>query len=183
VTQDPRVGALTDWSRDSRYLIGQVRDPKTGTDIWVLPTLGGKPYPYLNAEFNETMGALSPNGQFLAYRSDESKRPEIYAQTFPEHGGKWQISTGGTQGYPTWSRDGRELYYISADDQMMAVEVKGEGMKFAAGVPKALFPVPNSKPEFNVSKDGRFLIHVLQNQAAASVPLTVVVNWQSALKK
>jgi len=64
----------------------------------------------------------------------------------------------------------------------MAIEVKGDGKNFVAGVPKPLFEVRQSA-QFDVSKDGRFLIHVPQDQAAANVPLTVVVNWQAALKK
>jgi serine/threonine-protein kinase len=124
---------------------------------------------------------LSPNGQFLAYDSDESKRREVYVQTFPEHSGKWQVSTsGGT--YPVWSRDGRELYFIGADRKMMAVAVGGSGKKFEASVPKPLFEVPVAG-QFDVSKDGHFLIHVPQDAAASNVPITVIVNWQSALKK
>jgi len=159
-----------------------VNDPKTRADIWVFPTFGDrKPFPYVNTEFQEGRAKLSPNGQFLAYVSDESKRDEVYVQTFPEHGGKWQISTGGGD-VPVWSRDGRELYFISTDLKMMAVEVKGDGKKFEAGVPKPLFDVRQSA-QFDVSKDGRFLIHVPQDQAGTNVPLTVVVNWQAALKK
>ena len=173
---------VEDWSRDGRYLIEDVVDPKTSNDIWVIPTFGDrKPFPYINTEFHEDNAKLSPNGQFLAYRSDESKRNEVYVQTFPEHGGKWQISTGGGD-FPVWSRDGRELYFISADNKLMAVEVKGDGKKFDAGVPKPLFSVP-AQAQFDVSKDGRFLIHVPVAQTATNVPITVVVNWQSALKK
>jgi hypothetical protein len=65
---------------------------------------------------------------------------------------------------------------------MMSVEVKAEGKKFDAGVPKVLFNVPG-QAQFDVSKDGRFLIHVPQPQAATNVSLTVLVNWRSALKK
>jgi len=179
---DLRIHVVTDWSRDGRYLIERVNDPKTGRDIWVIPTFGDrKPFPYINTEFQEINAKLSSNDQFLAYVSDESNRNEVYVQTFPEHGGKWQVSTGGGN-YPVWSWDGRELYFISADLKMMAVEVKGDGAKFEAGVPKALFDVRQSA-QFDVSKDGRFLIHVPVDQAATNVPLTVVVNWQAALKK
>jgi len=174
---------VDDWSRDGRYLIEQVNDPKTrSSDIWVIPTFGDrKPFPYINTEFQEGNAKLSPNGQFLAYDSDESKRVEVYVQTFPEHRGKWQISTGGGR-FPVWSRDGRELYFISADNKMMAVEVKASGTKFDAGVPKPLFDVRQSA-QFDVSKDGRFLIHVSLDTAGTNVPLTVVVNWQAGLKK
>ena len=181
LVKDPRSHRVEDWSRDGRYIVEKVFDPKTSYDIWVLPTFGDrKPFPYINTEFREENAKLSPNGQFLAYRSDESKRNEVYVQTFPEHGGKWQVSTGGGD-LPVWSRDGRELYFISGDNKMMAVELKGDGKKFDAGVPKPLFEV-RTQAQFDVSKDGRFLIHVPQDQAATNVPLTVVFSWQSGLK-
>jgi len=149
----------------------------------VLPTLGDrKPFPYLQTEFNEHYARLSPNGQWLAYSSDESKRYEIYVQTFPTPGGKWQVSTnGGDQ--PVWSRDGKELYFIAADGKMTAVEVKA-GAKFGAGSLKPLFDArfPGGTAWFDVSKDGRFLIPV-QLEQAASAPMTVVVNWTASLKK
>jgi hypothetical protein len=86
------------------------------------------------------------------------------------------------RGYPVWSRDGRELYFIGADRKLMAAEVKGEGRTFQASVPKPLFEVA-APSYFDVSKDRRFLIKVPVEQAATNVPLTVVVNWQAGLKK
>lgn len=148
----------------------------------MIPQFGDrKPFPYVNSEYNDGDAHLSPNGQWLAYRSNESKRFEIYVQTFPEHGGKWQISTGGGS-FPVWSRDGRELYFIGADRKMMAVEITGPGAGFKAGVPKPLFEVAVAE-QFDVAKDGRFLIHVPVDQAASSVPISVITNWQSTLKK
>ena len=120
--------------------------------------------------------------------SDETKRDEVYVQTFPKPGGKWQVSTnGGTR--PVWSRDGKELFFTSADQKMMAAEVKNGGDKFEAGVPKPLFDVRISRivgggtnPWFDVTKDGRFLIPTVLEQAGAT-PITVVVNWTAGLKK
>jgi Tol biopolymer transport system component len=180
--RDLRAGPIDDWSRDGRYIIEELQDPKTRSDIWVIPQFGDKkPYPYLNSEYAEANARLSPNVQWLAYGSDESNRPEVYVQTFPEHGGRWQISTSGGS-FPVWSRDGRELYFIGADLKLMAVEVKGEGKSFQAGVPKPLFGVA-AVARFDVSKDGHFLIQVPVEQGTTNVPLTVVVNWQAGLKK
>jgi hypothetical protein len=171
----------TDWSRDGRYLIEAGEDPKTGRDIWVLPLFGDrKPFPYLHSPFNETDGKLSPNMKWLAYVSDETKRNEVYVGTFPKATRKWQISTNGG-GPPTWSRDGKELFFISADRKMMAVEVKG-GANFDWGVPRVLFDAhitPDSL--FDVSKDGRFLIAVPEQ--AGVIPINVVLNWPVALKR
>jgi hypothetical protein len=149
-----------------------------------LPLFGDrKPFPYLQSAFQEGYGKLSPNGQWLAYQSNETKRFEVYVQTFPTPGGKWQVSTNGG-GSPEWSRDGKELYFIGADQKMMVVQVK-DGVKFEASVPKALFDVHTVNGlnfVFDVSKDGRFLIPTPVEQSA-SVPMTVVVNWTAGLKK
>jgi len=104
-----------DWSRDGRYVIEIIADPKTNLDLWVLPLFGDhKPFPYLQTEFNEVDGRLSPNGRWLAYQSDETSRPEIYVQTFPTPGSKLQVSIDSGWS-PVWSRDGKELFFIGAD--------------------------------------------------------------------
>jgi len=151
-------------------------------DIWVHPQFGDKkPYPYLYSEFREQLGKLSPDGRWLAYMSDESRRYEIYVVSFPQPGGKWQISTAG--GFaPVWSRDGRELFFVSADLKMTAVEIRTTGGKFEPGVPKPLFDVRvTASNHYDVSKDGRFLIPSIVEQSA-NAPMTVVLNWPRMLK-
>jgi Tol biopolymer transport system component len=184
VGDPPGPTRVEDWSRDGRYIILGTLSPKTKGDVWVMPTFGDrKPFPYLRTEFAEMWAKLSPNGQWLAYTSDETQRNEIYVQTFPTPAGKWQVSTnGGTR--PVWSREGKELYFIGADGKMMAVEV-ASGAKFQAGLPKPLFDAHIGNVPYNwfdVSKDGRFLIPV-QLEQSANAPMTVVVNWQAGLKK
>jgi len=102
----------------------------------------------------------------------------------PGSSGKWQISnSGGSR--PIWSRDGKELYFISADSKLMAVEIKSSNATFDPGPPRPLFETRiggSIDSWFDVSKDGRFLIPIRLDQAA-SEPMTVVVNWQAGLKK
>jgi hypothetical protein len=174
---------MNNWSPDGRYLIFAAFDPSTGIGIEAVPTFGDrKPFPFLKSDANYGEHVkLSPSGDFLAYTSDESKRAEVYVQTFPEHNGKWQVSTGGGD-WPVWSRDGRKLYFLSSDNKMMEVDVKADGNSFEAGVPKALFAVP-AHEQFDVGKDGRFLIRVPRVPSTDSVTVNVVVGWQSALKK
>ena len=167
-------------SRDGRFLftaaVGNSR-------IWVVPLFGDrKPFPYPHTEFQESQPRLSPDSRWLAYTSDESKRKEIHVVSFPQPGGKWQISTEGGQS-PAWSRDGRELYYYSLDNKIMAVEIR-PGARFQFGAPKALFGVPVSVRRgtgFEVSGDGRFLLPALV-EPQATTPMTVVLNWYRMLK-
>jgi hypothetical protein len=185
---DQAIGAgAADWSHDGRHIIAHVLDPKTSFDIWVLPQFGDrKPFAYIHTPFSERYPRLSPNGRWLAYQSDETRRDEIYVQTFPNPGGKSQVSKNGGN-HPVWSRDGKELFFLDPQGRMMAVDI-GRGEGFQAGVPKALFPTRFAAINaftnwFDVSKDGRFLIPNQVEEAAASVPISVVINWMAGLKK
>jgi len=179
---------LTDWSLDGRFLVFHTPGPKTGWDVWVLPMTGDrKPMAFAQTEFSEVQGQLSPDGRWMAYASDESGRMEVYVQPFPASGGKWQISTGGGS-QPRWRRDGKELFYVSADKRLMAVEVKADAT-FEAGVPKGLFgtrflPAAASHLlSYAVAGDGqRFLVTRLVEEEPA-IPITVVMNWTAGLKK
>ncbi len=178
-----------DWSRDGKYLIYYDIDPKTKSDLWVLPISGErKPTLFLQTEFNETNGVFSPDRRWVAYNSDESGAMEIYVRPFPPSRGKWQVSTAGG-GQPAWRSDGRELYYVAPDRKIMAVEVKPGG-DFSAGLPMALFEAPiriegitESHSAFAVSADGRrFLVNAIAEEAA-HVPITVVVDWTAEIGK
>ena len=119
----------------------------------------------------------------MAYSSNESGRFEVDVQTFPLTDRQWTVSTTG--GYePRWRADGREMYYLSADQKLMAVGV-GPGPSFSA--PRELFQarvaggVSMQRTHYVPSDDGgRFLINT-PTEDAAMVPITVVLNWQSAL--
>jgi len=113
-----------DWSSDGRFLLFGSADPETGQDLWVLPVSGDKkPFPFLKTSFEERDGQFSTDGKWIAYRSNESGRFEIYVQPFPGPGGKFQISSnGGAQ--PRWNKNGKEIFYVSLDSKMMAAPVK-----------------------------------------------------------
>ena len=140
-----------------------------------------KPFQYHNTEFDESDAVLSPNGRWLAYSSNASKRMEICVGTFPTPERIWQISVNGGS-LPRWSRDGKELYYIAPDRKLMAVEIK-TGPKFERTTPKPLFetrlPVNG---RYDVSKDGRFLIPTLLD-SGGTVSMTAIVNWAAGPKK
>ena len=175
-----------DWSQDGKYLSFWHRGPgtKTGYDIWILPMTGErKPYAFLEGEFNESEAMFSPDGRWMAYVSDESGKGEVYVAPFPGPGGKWQASTAGGR-TPRWRKDGRELYYLSPDDKMMAVDVGGQGAGLQLGIAHPLFPVHvlPLHSMYDVSRDGRFLV-ISVGEDKSAVPLTLVVNWTAELKK
>ncbi len=145
-----------------------------------------KPMPYLQGPYSQQQGQFSPDGRWIAYASNESGSYQVYVQSFPAGGGKFQLSAeGGTQ--PIWRRDGKELFYIAADGRLMAVDI-ATAPKFQAGAPKALFNpqlVPGGPTSFRytVTPDGkRFLVSAPPEDPAAA-PITVVVNWFAALKR
>jgi hypothetical protein len=144
-----------------------------------------KAYPLLHSEFNEFHAHFSPDGRWFAYSSTESGKPEVYVQSFPPAGGKWQVSTnGGAQ--PQWRRDGKELFYVAPDRKLMAVDVR-LGSSFEMGTPVALFQTQvsgfTSPNRYAASADGqRFLINSTV-QDASPTPITVILNWAATLRK
>src|SRR5207244_12464351 len=83
-----------DCSRYGRYLIEGTLDSLS--EIWVLPLFEDrKRFVYVKGDFAARPAKLSPNGKWLAYASDETKQLQVYAQTFPTPGRKWQVSTNG----------------------------------------------------------------------------------------
>ncbi|HTR04245.1 MAG TPA: hypothetical protein VMN82_13715, partial [Thermoanaerobaculia bacterium] len=174
------------WTKDGKYISYASRNPKTQWDLWALPMFGDrKPIPIAVSPFSEQTPMFSPDGKYVAYVSNESGREEIYVQTFPEPTGKWQVSNGGGVD-PSWRGDGREIYYRSPDQQLMAVEL-GASPDFHASVPKALFPIrvrvgaPRNK--YTPSADGqRFMVAAPLGRDAMS-PTTIVLNWPAGMGK
>jgi hypothetical protein len=133
------------------------------------------------------MAQFSPGGRWVAYQTNESNRFEIVVQPFPSPGGvKWQVSTDGGVA-PRWRHDGRELYFIAPDGTLMAVPVQSAGAAFEYGTPTALFQtriagggsVGTNKPNYDVSRDGRFLI-VQTVEESTAFPITLILNWRPA---
>jgi Tol biopolymer transport system component len=171
----------TDWSRDGRFLIYTATSPRTGSDLWTLPLSGDrKPQPVFMTTANESQARLSPDVRWVAYVSDESGREEVYVRPFPSPEGRWQISSGGGT-RPQWRGDGRELYFVSADGQLMVVDFVATPAP-RAGVPQSLFSLRRAG-DFAVAPDGaRFLVQMPVDEPGGR-QLQVVVNWMSELRR
>jgi hypothetical protein len=131
----------------------------------------------------EALAQVSPNGRYVAYMSDESGRFEIFVTTFPDPGGRWQVSqSGGVE--PRWSQDGTALFFFAPDNRLMAAEVRTATGSFEVGAIRPLFQsrLMGMGFRYDVSKDGkRFLVNGGIPQQLS--PITVVTNWTEALKK
>ena len=146
--QLPGAGiVLTDWSLDGRFL--NYYSPQLGGNlIFALPLAGERqPIEVARSESQLIAPRLSPNSRFVAYRSNESGRNEIWVRSFlPATGAaaqKWQVSTEGGLGMVWWRRDGSELFYLAADRGIMAVDVKVDAA-FEFSKPRLLFKLPDS---------------------------------------
>jgi eukaryotic-like serine/threonine-protein kinase len=179
------AGNLTDWSRDGRYVIAF-----GASAIWVLPLEGDrKAFPFLRSNFSLVGPRLSPDGRWIAFRSNESGHDEIYVESFTPVSdagsaastGKWMVSRGSTAGMIHWRQDSKELYYLSLDGTVMAVPVTANP-GFHAGPPEPLFKVPagfnRAGPLGEVSPDGQRFLLALPKGGEARQEFTVVTNWE-----
>jgi serine/threonine protein kinase/Tol biopolymer transport system component len=187
LTTSQYLNAPMSWSPDGKLLAFFEVNPVTQRDIWILRMSDHKLLPFLQTPFNEAVPRFSPDGRWLAYISDESGRYEIYVQSYPGPGGKWQISTeGGTE--PAWNGNGRELFYRNGD-KMMAVDIATQP-GFAAGTPRMLFEgryerAPFPSTNYDVSPDGQRFLMLKPNESAEAAPtqINVVLNWFEELKR
>jgi eukaryotic-like serine/threonine-protein kinase len=175
---------MNDWSPDGKYLAFQ-QALQGVNEIWLLPLTGErKPIPFLQSQFTANLSSFSPDGKWLAYCSTESGEQKVYVVPFPLPGGKWQVSPGGGC-YARWRRDGKELFYLSSDNRIMAAEVKRDGSSFAIGAVKPLFETRVYRSTFggyDVTADGQRFI-ICYEPGHPNVAITLVENWDSDLKK
>jgi Tol biopolymer transport system component/predicted Ser/Thr protein kinase len=175
-----------DWSSDGRWITyGSFND-----ELWVASVADRKIRPLLQTPFSTQHGVFSPNGEHMAFATDENGRLEIYVQRFEGGdspkltGPRQRVSQGGGR-YPMWRRDGKELFFVSPDRKIMAVAVR-RGAVIEFDPPTALFRLPQSfnpvSPDggsFDVTANGQKFLVI--TGSVVSPPLQVVVNWQAGL--
>jgi serine/threonine-protein kinase len=184
----------TSISRDGTVLAGS-HGLFGARDVAVLslndPSLTGsegassEPRSFLATRFDESEPMVSPDGRYIAYTSTESGRAEIYVVPYPGPGGKSQVSRGGGS-LSRWNRNGRELFYVSASNELMAVDVETAN-GFRASAPRRLFAMPPFVPgrgaPYDVAADGsRFLVRKSVTGEIRRGELRVVINWIDELE-
>jgi serine/threonine protein kinase/Tol biopolymer transport system component len=189
VVSNEGIVAPLDWSRDGSLLYS--KGVPGQRDLFALPLRDAEPagpsLPVVINSHDKGSAQFSPDGKWVAYESNESGRFEIYVQPFRGPGPKTTISRhGGTQ--VRWGRDGRELLFVAPDDQLISVSIKGHSDgTIDVGTPTPLFtahvsnPSGNLRQEYDVARDGRFLLNAL-NEPLATPPLTLLLNWQAGQK-
>jgi Tol biopolymer transport system component len=169
------------WTRDQQHLITTILNGQDPARLFINTIGDAKPTRLLATSRNETNGQLSPDGQWLAYASDESGEWNVYVTTFPTPTGKWQASVGGGT-EPRWRGDGKELYYLDAKRTLTAVPITTSG-GFSSGTPQPLFRV-RGRPQisntdlfsYDVTRDGsRFIVNTFVRPASVP-PLEIVID-------
>jgi Tol biopolymer transport system component len=184
LVETPREKWATDWSRDGQDLLFVERgNATTGRDLWVLSMRDRRATVVLQTSADEEDARFSPDAKWIAYQSNESGRMEVYVQPFRRAAGKVPVSTaGGAQG--RWRRDGKMLYYVSLDGNLMEVPVSVTASGIEVGNAEPLFRLSigdplesNMRVAYIAADDGkRFLVNTLMEASVA--PITVLLNWK-----
>jgi Tol biopolymer transport system component len=169
------------WSPDGKFLLYN----QNTTKIFAVSVEGEhKPFPVVEGPAYYDQSSISPDGKWIAYTSHDGGRVEVYLQSFPVGGTRWQLSTNGG-GEPSWRRDGKELYFVR-DKELFAVDINVTPGGVEHGAPKLLFTAPFTaeirRNRYVPASDGqRFLI--VAQAGSPGLQAHIVLNWRAMLKK
>jgi Tol biopolymer transport system component len=185
------------FSPDSRYLAYFVTTPDTQNDIWIMPLDSadsehpkpGHGEPFLKTSFTELEPMFSPDGRWIAYRSNESGTIELYVRPF-RGAGKWQVSSGGVM-HPLWSRTGHQLFYETLDGHIMVSDYTVQNDSFVPGRPRpwsaTQILAPSGGFNMDVAPDGkRFIVFPKPEANAddkAAGHVTFLINFFDELRR
>ena len=186
------------FSPDGRWLAYFDITAETGTDIWVLPLdttnpdspKPGTPQPFLRTTANELLPRFSPDGRWIAYKSDESGREEIWVRPFPARTEEqYQISDGGGL-YAFWSNSRDEIFYERPDHRIMVVDYRVDGGVFSPGKPRLWSDYQifySGASNLDIAPDGkRFAVLALPQSAPGEKPslrVTMLLNYSEELRR
>jgi WD40-like Beta Propeller Repeat len=196
LTESPNPQWPASWHPNGKMLAFWETDPKTGTDLMLLPFEGdeasgwkpGKPAAFLNDAATATEPMFSPDGRWLAYFSNETGRPEVFVRPYPGPGGKEQISTGGANS-PVWSRTRRELFFGGLDGSIMIAPYSVEGDAFRPEKPRpwteTRFLRRGGQRAWDLHPDGRRAAAAVGEQSTASRvdKVVLVLNFFDELRR
>ena len=180
------------WTPDGSTLVFEYVMPDTGTDIGVLSMGGDRTWdPLISTEANEAAPAISPDGQWIAYTSDETGERLVYVERFPQRGGKETISRV-SSAHPMWSPDGHELFYLTdGGNRLMVVPVElGPALQVGEATPlfEGQYYEDRNTRSYDVSPDGERFLMIKRAGAAttetgARPEAILVQNWTEELKR
>ena len=177
----------TDWSADGKLIAlqrGPSREEKWS--IWILPLAGErKPYLWSRSDADMQMGKFSPDGHWMAFVSNESGEQQVYLRPFPGPGERTQVSSHGCNGEAFWRRDGKELYFMSIDSRVTAVEVSGSGSGVKVGKPREIIDARSRGIMFvrGITPDNQRLLGVYDPSDTRPADLTLVTGWTADARK
>jgi len=183
LTTGPNLRAPFSWSKDGQTLFFVEQNPQNRNDIWALPMTGDRtPRALVTSRFDERRPAISPDGRWLAYGTNEPGPFEIHVRPYPETArGQYQASAGGGTS-PVWSIDGRAIFYRNGG-KVFRVNVT-TSPDFKAGKPEELFTFSGSDQYMNydLSPDGKRFAMIKSGGDSGAAEYRVVVNWIEELK-
>ena len=178
----------SDWSPDGRTLLLTVRTAQ-GTDVWTMPVEprgeADVARPVFADRFNERDARISPDGEWIAYVSDESGREEVSVRRVS--GGERTVLSPGGGHQPVWRRDGAELFYVDPQGALRAVAVRrGSGGTLAPGVPVQLGVPPigvgHWGTQYDVTRDGSRVYFLDRPQPQPATRIEVILGWTALLR-
>jgi serine/threonine-protein kinase len=197
LTQSKDIQIPTSFTPDGKRLVFGDQNPQGGRDLLTLPIENdgtalrpGKPEVFLATPFDENGGSFSPDGRWLAYFSNESGPYEVYVRAFPDKGSKWQISNLGGM-HPLWSRNGRELFYRTLDNQIVVVNYAGKEDSFVADKPRVWsekrIAGVGELMNYDLAPDGKRIAAIMPVEPQGAQPAhshaTLVLNFFDELRR
>jgi Tol biopolymer transport system component len=172
------------WSPDGALLVGETQEPETGFDVtYVAVADPSKLVRLTSSRFDERTPALSPNGRWIAYQSNETGRNEVFVSDFPAASRKWQVSRSGGSG-PSWRRDGLELYFQDPE-AAAAVRIDERGGSLEVQTPVRLpFPRETLRIARGISsQDGRRFLAARLEPDSFTEPIRLIRGWRQLVEE
>ena len=182
LTDSKRDSVPVSWSPDGRYILSSEGTLGAG-DITVIPVDNPRhPFPLLSVDVDFYNPQFSPDGRWVSYISVQGGEQQLYITSFPDHKSTWQVTTKGCT-EPRWNHNGHEIFCLSFDNKLQAIELDSRASSIQVGAVKTLFPAPLHTSTFNmwsydVSADGQRFLFNADASTSDTSELSILVNWR-----